>query len=361
MTRAVPDRRAFLGGLLAAGAMPMPSWADAGAPAYLSAAGRPDGRAVLCGLSAELEILFELPLPARGHAAAAHPSRPEAVAFARRPGTFAIVLDCRTGAAAARLEAPAGRHFYGHGVFSRSGDWLFTTENDYETGTGAVGVWDVQAGYRRAGSFASGGVGPHDIRRLPTTETLVVANGGIETHPETGRTKLNLPTMAPNLAYLRDGAVIDTARLPQDLHMNSIRHLAVAETGTVAFGMQWQGDGLSPALVGLHRVGQKIRLCAAPPDALRALRGYIGSVAVSRAGTTIAATSPRGGVIHLYDAGQGSLTRAIPLEDVSGVDLHRDGFAVTAGTGALRSLSAGASGYARSVQGLAWDNHLVRV
>ena len=124
-------RRQFLGGIFAAGLMPVPTWADAGSPAFLSAAAKPDGGFVLCGIGAGLDIRFEIPLPARGHAAAAHPNRPEAVAFARRPGTFAVVIDCATGAQKAMLTAPEGRHFYGHGAFSSDGGLLYTTENDY--------------------------------------------------------------------------------------------------------------------------------------------------------------------------------------------------------------------------------------
>jgi len=246
-------RRRFLGGLLAAGVIPAPTWADAGAPAYLSAAAKPDGSYILCGISAGHEIVFEIPLPARGHAAAAHPARPEAVAFARRPGTFAIVLDCASDRAKATLAAPEGRHFYGHGAYTPDGDWLLTTENDYETARGVIGIWDVAAGYRRAGEFYSGGIGPHDIKRLPDTDIFVIANGGIETHPDTGRTKLNIATMQPNLAYLEAGKIVELAALPPAMHKNSIRHLAVSPDSDVAFGMQWQGDGPVHALVGLHR------------------------------------------------------------------------------------------------------------
>ena len=99
-------RRQFLGGLLAAGLIPKPTWADVGSPVFLSAAALPNGSYVLCGIDAELQLRFQIPLPARGHAAAAHPSRPEAVAFARRPGTFAIVIDCITGLESAKLESP---------------------------------------------------------------------------------------------------------------------------------------------------------------------------------------------------------------------------------------------------------------
>ena len=127
----MPSRRGFLAGLAAATLAPQPSWADAGSPAYLAAARGEDGSFVLYGLDGSGHRVFAVPLPSRGHAAAAHPSRPEAVAFARRPGTFALVIDCRSGGRLiARLAAPKGRHFFGHGAFSSDGTLLYTSEND---------------------------------------------------------------------------------------------------------------------------------------------------------------------------------------------------------------------------------------
>ena len=120
------SRRGFLAGLLAAGLTPAVTWADVGAPRYLSAAKTPDGSFRLFGLSAQGQPVFDLPLPGRGHAAAAHPTRAEAVAFARRPGTFAHVIDCSTGQVIAELHSPEGRHFMGHGAFDLAGDLLLT-------------------------------------------------------------------------------------------------------------------------------------------------------------------------------------------------------------------------------------------
>ena len=360
MRATITGRRQFLTGLLATGLISAPTWADAGSPAFLSAGAKRDGSFILCGIGRDLETRFELPLPARGHAAAAHPTRPEAVAFARRPGTFAIVIDCATGEKTAALNSPPGRHFYGHGVFSSDGSLLFTTENDYETGTGRIGVWDARHGYRRIDEWDSGGVGPHDIKRLPGTETLVVANGGIDTHPDTGRTKLNIPTMRPNLAYIQEGAVLEYATLPSKLHKNSIRHLAVRETGEVAFGMQWQGDGPVSALVGTHKRGAPVALMSTQPEDVRRMEGYVGSIAFSANGATIAATSPRGGLLQLYDTATGSLTQAAPMSDVSGVAMSGDTFIVSSGSGTLRLI--GAQTPVRSVRSnVAWDNHLIRI
>lgn len=360
MPPSATGRRQFLGGLFAAGLIPAPTWADAGSPAFLSAAAKPDGSFVLCGIGADLTIRFELPLPARGHAAAAHPVRPEAVAFARRPGTFAVVINCITGAATAMLSAPVGRHFYGHGAFSLDGSLLFTTENDYDAGQGRIGVWDARNGYQRIDEWDSGGVGPHDIKRLDGTDTLVVANGGIETHPDSGRSKLNIPTMAPNLTYIENGVVIDAVTLQSDMHKNSIRHLALGPDGQVAFGMQWQADGPVSSLVGVHRLGSAIELMSAPADDVRAMDGYVGSIAVSNDGQSIAITSPRGGLVQVFDVTQQRLTLSIPLTDVSGVAAVGSSFAVSSGTGALRLLNAARQGLHHQ-SNVRWDNHLIPI
>ncbi|MEM1075341.1 MAG: DUF1513 domain-containing protein [Pseudomonadota bacterium] len=351
-------RRSFLAGLLAAGLVPKPTWAEAGSPDFISAGMTPDGAFVLCGLSAGGEIVFQLPLPARGHAAAAHPARPEAVAFARRPGTFALVIDCITGRETARLLAPEGRHFYGHGAFSADGDLLFTTENDYEAGLGRVGIWDVRRGYVRLGEFSSGGVGPHEIRLMPDGVTLAVANGGIETHPETGRIKLNIPTMRPNLSYLDfDGHTRGVAELDTELRKNSIRHIAVAGDGSVAFGTQWQGDLTDrPPLLGLHNLAQ-----GEPPRLVDAatsdpLQGYVGSVAVDRG--RVAITSPRGGRVQAFDARSLAMLTERAVEDVCGVATTADGFIASSGAGLVMQAEDGAVLARHPVR---WDNHLVKV
>ena len=357
MVTDLASRRQFIAGMLAAGVAPVASWADAGGPRYLSAAARTDGAYVLCGIDAAHNLLFEIPLPARGHAAAAHPKRPEAVAFARRPGTFALVIDCASGEEIAQLTSPPGRHFYGHGVFSQNGEWLFTTENDYEAGIGRIAIWDASNGYARAGDMPSGGIGPHDIKRLPGTDTLVVANGGIATHPDSGRTKLNIPTMAPNLSYCIDGTVFETATFATESHKNSIRHLAIAPDGMVAMGMQWQGDGIPSAMVAIHRQGDmRPTPLTAPTAALRDLNGYIGSIAFDPADGAIFATSPRGGVVHRY-AREGMLTDAYVFPDACGVAPAVSGVLISTGAGQLIAL--GHDTAESRLAHLRWDNHLV--
>jgi len=349
------SRRSFIAGLIATGLIPKPTWADAGSPTFLSAAMKPDRSHVLCGLDADGSIKFEIALPDRGHAAAAHPTTPEAVAFARRPGTYAIVLDCLTGQTKARLEAPVGRHFYGHGAFSADGDLLFTTENDYEAAAGIIGIWDVRDDYVRIGEFSSGGIGPHDIKLMPDGKTLVVANGGIETHPETGRSKLNLPAMRSNLSYLAlDGVIESQVELAPEHQRNSIRHLAVSNSGNVAFAMQWQGDLTDDLpLLGVHSLRRQ-HLKFYGQASVRVMQGYLGSIAFNSDTNQIATTAPRSGIVQVF--GPDGLIKNSNMPDVCGVAVSGNGFVVTTGTGVVRAPETGNTKY-----GVAWDNHLMRI
>ncbi|MCW8841836.1 MAG: DUF1513 domain-containing protein [Rhodobacteraceae bacterium] len=354
------SRRGFIAGALAAGTVPTMTWAGLGDVLFLSAAQDSGGAYRLFGLGAAGDPAFSVPLPARGHAAAAHPTAAEAVGFARRPGNFAFVLDCTSGAVLHRLETPEGRHFYGHGAFSIDGNMLFTTENDYEAGQGVIGVWDRGAGYRRVGEFASGGVGPHQVCRVPGRETLVVANGGIETHPDSGRAKLNIPMMQPNLAYLSPGGeVLERMSLPGGMHMNSIRHIAVRGDGLVAFGMQWQGDRLqAPVLFGVHRQGAAPRLLDPTDEDHRALHGYVGSVTFSKDGREVAISSPRGGVVQVIDVAAMGVDRSVAMPDVCGIGASDAGFVLTSGDGHVARYEGDAL---RSVaqHDIRWDNHMV--
>lgn len=350
----MPSRRAFLAGLTAL-ALPKTTWADVGNPTHLAAA-RQGETYVLHGLTAEGSSLFALPLPTRGHAAAAHPARPLAVAFARRPGSFALVVDCSRGAEIARLTPAEGRQFNGHGTFSADGSMLYTSEVVAETSEGRIGLWDGQT-FARIGEWKSGGIGPHDLR-LMQDGSLIVANGGIATDPR-DRAKLNIATMQPNITQLSPGGeVLARADLP-DLRQNSIRHLALGPQGQIAFAMQWEGDPAEVVpLLGLWTPGSTPRLCPAPESDAHRMKGYAGSIACNAAGN-IALTSPKGGVVQIFEAATGAFVVSHAQTDVCGIaPLGRDTFLFSSGTGAVAELSL--SGARRLGQTRAqWDNHIV--
>ena len=169
--------------------------------------------------------------------------------------------------------------------------------------------------------------------------------------------KLNLPQMRSNLSYVDlDGGVQDTIVLGPAHQRNSIRHLAVAPSGAVAFAMQWQGDiGADLPLLGVHTQGQdKVRF--APSVSVRDMQGYLGSIAVSADGRSIATTSPRQGRLRVLNFADLRDQQSLALSDVCGVAALGNGFLLTTGTGIAQEL-----GQAQTRHALQWDNHLVAI
>lgn len=337
------------------------------APArYLSARADLSGRYFLTGFDASGTLHFDLPLPGRGHAIAVHPVQPIAVQVARRPGRYLLVFNTTTGELLQRISAAPGRHFYGHGVFSPDGRWFYTTENDYENGRGCIGVRDCANGYRPVGEYSSGGIGPHELLLMPDGNTLAVANGGMQTHPDTGRSILNLQSMRPSLAYIdrRDGRLLEQHVLPQRLHKNSIRHLACNDRGSLCFIMQYQGSRRErPPLVGLHRRGETPQLLSAPAEIQKQMRNYCGSACADPSGQIFAVSSPKGGVITFWDAQRGDYLGHTKLEDGCGIAPGNEAgeFLLSSGLGTL--LRYRIDGRRKSITKLAslearWDNHM---
>lgn len=311
--------------------------------------------------------LFAIPVDARGHSFAIDARNRMAVAFDRAPGTHAVLFDVDNRKQPLPLVAEPGRHFFGHGIFSSDGKLMLASENHYEEGRGVLGVYDVAAGCRRIGEFASGGVGPHDVVLMPDGQTLCVANGGILTHPDYDGIKLNLDEMAPSLAYvdLHSGELVEQARLAPDLHRLSIRHLIVDAYGAVWFGCQYEGEPADrPPLVGRHRRGEEPVLFAGPAETLRALDNYVGSVAVDLSGEIVATSSPLGGLITYWDAATGRNLGQTPLADGCGVaPLERGGILATSGRGTIAAVDVAGHRLQPLAQqpGTGWDNHLRRI
>ena len=355
------DRRTFLKSLAALGALPIATLARAEQPPAFIAARMEGGDAFsVAVLDVDGGVLFTEELDARAHDIAVSPDRATAVVFARRPGFFALAIDIAGRCRVASFAPPEGRHFYGHGLFSADGRLLFATENDWQGERGVLGIYDVAAGYRRIGEFDSGGIDPHEAMLMSDGRTIVVGNGGIVTHPDYDRMKLNLATMEPSLAYVdaATGDVLERVVLPRSLHQLSIRHMTEAPDGSIWFGGQYEGAETDPVdLVGIHRRGGEAELVAAPHKAYGGMRQYVGDMAVSRDGRRIAASSPVGGRVMVFDAATRDLLATRDVADVCAITGDGGDFFATDGRGRIwrggTLLSQDPS--------VAWDNHVGRL
>ncbi len=311
-------------------------------------------------LSEEGRLLYAIDLPDRGHDVTFDPVSRHAVVFPRKPGTVAVAFDHTGRKRPLTFACPVGRHFYGHGVFSPDGALLYATENDFENAAGMVGIYDARDGFRRVGEFPTHGVGPHELLLAGDGKTLAIANGGIETHPDFGKAKLNLATMRPSYVLVDrvGGDLIEKHELPAALHQLSIRHMDVDRQGTIWFGCQYRGPATDrPLLVGRAVRGKELQLLDMPADVLSGFRNYIGSVAANPAAGTVAVSSPEGNSFAVIDMASGRIVSSRSLVEVCGLAPDGAGFKATTGAGEI----VGPDGARRSEPDYVWDNHMLRI
>lgn len=360
-------RRAFLGmgAVLLAGAS-IGGWKihqSGQQPVLLSARNDADGRHYAVGYRLDGEKLFATRVPERCHDVITHPSLSQAIFVGRRPSRESYLIDTRDGRLLQTLHTPADRHFYGHGVFHRDGDWFYATENDTrDPGRGLIGVYRRDGEqWTRQSEFPTHGIGPHQLRWMPDGERLVVANGGIRTEADS-REMLNLDAMDASLVLLqRDGTLLSQERLAQQ--MNSIRHLAVASDGTVVSGQQYEGDVSHVApLLAIKRPGQPFQPFPLAEAQRQAMHQYTASVAIHSELRLLAVTAPRGNRFMVWNLDSSALLLDAALPDCAGIGVVADGFVVSSGQGRCRHYDC--TGGRIQMQALQlpaglWDNHLL--
>ena len=354
---------------------------DKGDPVFLSAATNSDDTHWVKAFTVKNNQLAELyshQLQARAHAVALSSNTDFFAVIARRPGRFMLIGDTVSGNILQEIEATEGRHFYGHGVFANDDDFLYTTESDYEdmqSDSGRIGVWKIHKSLsgivlERINEFPTYGVGPHELLMMPDQQTLVVANGGIRTHPESEREILNVDSMQPSLVYINrfTGELLEQKRLPAEFHQASIRHLDINVQGRVAMSMQFEGEPfLRVPLVATHQRGEAIRQMLAPEQVQSQLAQYVGSIRYDVSGRFLVASCPRANVLTFWDAQNGEFLKQVRARDACGVCAYKDGFLYSAGTGQIRyydltqQASTNFTPGEDFTSGLFWDNHLTVV
>lgn len=366
------DRRQFLiGSMVALGAarhaLAAEGLGDTATAVYASGARRADGSYAVLLISEDGRILREIPLSARCHDIAIDHVARRGVVFARRPGFFALAFDADDRRQPEVFAPPEGRHFYGHGVFSKDGRLIYATEHDVDTGDGVIGIYDATGGWRRVGEFPSYGIGPHEAILLSDGKTLAIANGGFGNDPATGRESIGVAEMAPNVAFVdvARGALKVRHEVPAEINLMSVRHLAETPRGDIWFGSQWQG-GLedTPALLGRVGLDHPIKVLEQADPLGIALKGYIGAVAVSADGRLLAASAPLAGRVIYADAETGKIVHEVRIKDSSGLTLGSGGseFVMSSGEGVVRFESDHSSiPKVLNFTGAEFDNHIRRV
>lgn len=299
------------------------------------------------------------------------PTRPHALlveaggtvlAVSRRPGDW--LLRWRPGAS----QAPqwhwieGDRRFNGHAIASVEGTQLWTTETDLETGQGRLGVRDARS-LEKTDEWATHGMDPHELLVLPEqlgafpAGTLLVANGGIASRPETGRIKRKLDRMDASLVALnpKTGELLGQWRL-DDPYL-SIRHLAWdASAQRLGIALQAEHPMLearqaAPVLAVWD--GEHLTPTPEPP----VLLGYGGAVA-ARPGGGFLVGCPRANAVAVFDS-QAGWSHNVSLPDACAVATDANQWWAGGSTGVLHAAldRDGSAQLAVAAASPRWDNH----
>ncbi|TAX58227.1 DUF1513 domain-containing protein [Rhizobium leguminosarum] len=321
---------------------------------YASGIRAADGSFAVATVTERGEIVDQVTLPARAHGMAFNAATGKTVAFARRPGTYAMIFDPWNKGEPIVISSREDRHFYGHGAFSPDGRLLYASENDFDGNRGMIGLYDATDRFTRIGEFETYGIGPHDMTVSDDGRLLIVANGGIETHPDFGRTKLNLGEMQPSLALIdaATGALVEKHVLPAEWSELSTRHVDLDGAGRIWFACQYEGHRKDlPPLVGHFARGEDLSFIDLPEETTRRLANYVGAIAVNRSEGLVGITSPKGGASVTLDAKSGKVLAETTIPDAAGIAPAKSGFAVSSYDGDFLSTRSD----------VAWDQHIVRI
>lgn len=327
---------------------------------YAGALGYPDGRFAVGAVNRQGQLLWQSPVETRCHSGCRRPGNSDLVFFERRPGWSFYVFDQRNGTRRFHIRALPGEHFVGHGVFSPDGRWLYATASRYEQGRGIVAVYDAVNGYERTDTFDLEGTGPHQITLHPDGATLVIGLGGILTHPDYDRIKLNLDTMDPALLLLDRHTGEITGRFRPGHHQQSTRHVDTAPDGTVYVAYQYQGPRYeTPALLARLEQG-KLQEIPFDEETRIALANYIASVIAHPENGLVAAASPVGGTVVVFEGKTGVLRARMSLPDCAGIQPLAGGdFLISSGRGRLVRMGGDNRPQELAQMPVYWDHHLI--
>lgn len=298
-----------------------------------------------------LHVLAAIDVPTRAHGLFID-DQGRLLAVARRPGDW--LLRWTPNQPPQWHWMQPGRTFNGHVIASADGRLLFTTETDLENDSGMLAVRDAHS-LALLQAWPTHGRDPHQlVLDRFARGRVIVANGGIETRPETGRVKHGLNRMDSSLVRLdfRSGRLEGQWRL-EDSRL-SLRHLA------------WSGDYLGIALQAEH--DDAARRAAAPVLAVfdgsnlsasssnGLLAGYGGDIAGIDGGFEVGC--PRAGGVARFDH-RGVLRAITPIAEACALAGDGDGGTWVGGHPQAAYQAAGDTAKHARLPELRLDNHWV--
>jgi hypothetical protein len=331
------------------------------APEQLAGAvGLPGGHFAIQAVDLQGNTLWQSSVATRCHSGCRRPLSKELLFVERRPGWSFYVFDSETGQRLHQIKAADGEHFVGHGIFAPDGRHLYVPGSRYEQSEGIIAVHDARQSYKRIKTLELNGIGPHQLVMHPDGQTLIIGLGGILTHPDYDRIKLNLDTMKPALMLMDRHSGEILARFSPSHHQLSSRHVDVSPAGHIYTAYQYQGPKYETRpLVARYQDGRYEEIDFGH-DILAELGNYIASIVAHPENDLVAIASPVGGTALIFEGSSGRVVSKARIRDCAGAEALPGGdFLISSGQGELIRLSANRKPVELAQRSLHWDHHLI--
>ncbi len=335
---------------------------------YLSACKNNIGQHFMAAFDQNGKILYQHPLSYRGHSLSINYSLQQVYCFSRRPGNTIDIISFN-GKRIYQVSALKNRHFYGHGAYDATQNYLYTTENNLDTTEGLISIRDINNTLSVKKELYSYGIGPHTVEISKDNQFLIIANGGVKTHPQTGRKKLNLIDMTSSLVFLHKstGKLHRKITLGDELQFNSIRHIALGKDNEVFIALQnqWPNKKTEVLLAHYDYINDKTTPIRIPDILQNKLNHYLGDIVLDQSQQFFASSSPKGNTILFYDIANHRFL-SDKLEDTCGIQsTDRPGeFIVSSGQGYILRYSIERKGINKKLlsyhPNIQWDNHIIK-
>lgn len=260
------------------------------------------------------DALTRIPVDFLPHGFTRKPGAPHLAAIFEKRGPGAALIDLTARKRLGALTSKPGRHYYGHGVYSQSGDQLFVVETELETGAGLLSVRDTSS-YREVEAFPTYGDRPHDCVPIDDGKVLVITNGGGTLGEKS----------APCVSYVD----VASRRLLEKVCFSDPKinagHIGIGADGSLAV-VSAPRDGLPPNTsaggINLRTGKRKPERMRGPDHVMAKVVGESLSVVVHDG--VAAVTNPVGGIVTFWSVAKKKLLGSYECESPRGIELARD-------------------------------------
>ncbi len=263
-------------------------------------------------------------IPFLGHEVIQHPKAPHLIVLLEKWGTRACLFDCAKGSVTKLIDLSSGRRFFGHGLLSDDGNYLYSGDMNDAGDKGVISIWKFPE-LTLIKEIPSGGLFPHDMAWSNDRSRLFIANNGA--YKSSFERKVSPDYGAPTICEisLAQSKIVAKYSAPiSESHW--VTHLKVGKQGYGVFGGNYQTAQGQMPLVGSFRIGGKAQALDLKNkiDPLNADANPAFSVCMDETTGLAATTVSRSNCTVVWNYKTNQLLKVLKHPNPSGVVFNRD-------------------------------------